>query len=157
MRLPQPVEKRPSSESNDGGGIKINMQIKLSVPLLGAVQAIGLPVVMTVCAPHGSRRSVRCFGYEYGLAAVLAQAALQSAVISRLCFHAASSGRFSSPRIRQRMMAERMAANTEVPAKFSQIPVSPSGHSAQISSTGKTRAVETEIKEEGRGFSIAIR
>ena len=58
-------------------------------------------------------------------------------------------------RIRMRMPADNTAARTDVPAKLSQIPVSPRGQSAAISITGKTRAVDTEIRDAGSGFSMA--
>ena len=49
----------------------------------------------------------------------------------------------------------RTAASTDVPAKFSQRPVSPSGQSRKISNTGKIRAVDTDRIDAGTGFSIA--
>lgn len=53
------------------------------------------------------------------------------------------------------MISERAAARTDVPAKFSQIPVNPIGHRTPIRRRGKTKAVDTEIREAGKGFSIA--
>ena len=66
-----------------------------------------------------------------------------------------TSGLDSSPRSLVRMTADITAARAEVTAKFSQIPVSPKGHSAMINITGKIRAVDTEIRVAGRGFSMA--
>ena len=48
-----------------------------------------------------------------------------------------------------------MAASTEVPARFSQIPVRPSGQRTPIRITGNTSAVATEITEAGTAFSMA--
>ena len=53
------------------------------------------------------------------------------------------------------MNRDNAAAKTEVAAKFSQIPVSPSGHSIPTRIAGNTRAVDTEMSDAGRGFSIA--
>ena len=53
------------------------------------------------------------------------------------------------------MTPDKIAARSEVPAKFNQIPVKPSGHNRTIKITGKTNAVDTEIIEAGSGFSIA--
>ena len=53
------------------------------------------------------------------------------------------------------MTADSAATRTDVPAKLSQIPVSPRDQSAAISITGKTSAVDTEIRDAGRGFSMA--
>ena len=54
-----------------------------------------------------------------------------------------------------RIISDKIAASTEVPAKFSQIPVSPKDHRAPISITGKISAVDTDMMEAGRDFSIA--
>ena len=53
------------------------------------------------------------------------------------------------------MKPDKIAARSEVPAKFNQIPVKPSGHNRIIKITGKTNAVDTEIIEAGSGLSIA--
>ena len=50
-----------------------------------------------------------------------------------------------------------MPASTAVPAKFSQMPVSPRGHSTPMSTTGNTSAVDTEMAEAATGFSMAER
>ena len=52
-------------------------------------------------------------------------------------------------------MPDKRPANSELPAKFSQIPVSPSGQSRMTRISGKTSAVETEMIEAGRDFSMA--
>ena len=57
------------------------------------------------------------------------------------------SGWFSSARALTRMTMERTAASAAVPAKLSQMPVRPSGQRAALKSSGKTRAVETEIMD----------
>ncbi len=54
-----------------------------------------------------------------------------------------------------KMTADKTAASTDVPAKFSQMPVSPSGQKTRIKITGKTRAVDTDMREAGSGFSMA--
>ena len=61
----------------------------------------------------------------------------------------------SSARYFSRITADRMPASREVPARFSQILVSPSGQSATIRIRGKTSVVETEMTEAGTGFSMA--
>ena len=66
-----------------------------------------------------------------------------------------ASGLDSSARSLVRITADITAARADVPAKFSQIPVSPKGHSAMVNITGKIRAVDTEIRDAGRGFSMA--
>lgn len=50
---------------------------------------------------------------------------------------------------------DKTAERTEVPARFSHIPVSPNGHSNPIRIIGNTSAVHMEITEAGKGFSIA--
>ena len=65
------------------------------------------------------------------------------------------SGRESWGRIFTRMARDRTAASRAVPAKLSQMPVSPKGHRAAMSTTGNTRAVATEMREAGRGFYTA--
>ena len=67
----------------------------------------------------------------------------------------AASCRDSSGRSFPRRIAARIPASTAVPAKFSQIPVSPSGHNRITSTTGKISAVDTEINEAARDFSMA--
>ena len=66
-----------------------------------------------------------------------------------------ASGLFSSGRIFFKITSERTAARTDVPAKFSHMPVKPKGQKAPISSTGNTSAVDTEMRDAGRGFSMA--
>ena len=52
------------------------------------------------------------------------------------------------------MKPDKIAARSEVPAKFNQIPVKPSGHNRIIKITGKTNAVDTEMMEAGSGFQL---
>ena len=52
-------------------------------------------------------------------------------------------------------MNDKTAAITEVPAKLSQMPVSPIGQRIKIRTTGNMRAVDTDMRAAGSGFSIA--
>lgn len=63
------------------------------------------------------------------------------------------SGRVNSLHSFLRITADRTAARTDVPTKFSQIPVSPNGRMTPMNTTGKISAVEIEIMEAGIGFS----
>ena len=54
-----------------------------------------------------------------------------------------------------RTKADSMPARTAVPAKLSHRPVSPRGHKSATRMTGKTRAVETEMRDADAGFSTA--
>ena len=56
---------------------------------------------------------------------------------------------------RRSTQKDKIPARTEVPAKFSQIPVRASGHRRMTRRTGKISAVETEIKEAYTGFFTA--
>ena len=49
-------------------------------------------------------------------------------------------------RKRRRRMPDKRPANGELPAKFSQMPVSPNGKRAASRSTGKIKAVEIEMR-----------
>ena len=65
------------------------------------------------------------------------------------------SGCSNSCLSRIRMTADMTAARREVPAKFSQIPVRPRGRDTTSSITGKTSAVDTEIRDAGSVYSMA--
>ena len=50
----------------------------------------------------------------------------------------------------------RIPASRELPAKFSQMPVSPKGDRAASSRTGKIRAVEMEMRDASPARSRAV-
>ena len=66
-----------------------------------------------------------------------------------------SSGLFNSPLSFFKMINDISPAKIDVAAKLSQIPVRPRGHIIPIKITGKINAVDTDIKDAGRGFSTA--
>ena len=65
------------------------------------------------------------------------------------------SGWCSCGRIFRRMNRDMTPESRDAPARFSQMPLRPKGHSTPSKITGNTRAVDMEITEAGRDFSMA--